>query len=146
MPTLRPHPTYPAGSIRGHASLPRPSAMSDAEPAHHELGDDDLLAECRIDVFRAGGKGGQHQNTTNSGVRLVHRPTGLRVESRTERSQHANRRRALARLRGRLAEEAHEDPERIPTKVPKREKRKRLRNKRHRSEKKRLRKPPEIDD
>ncbi len=120
--------------------------MPDSDRTHHELSDDDLLAECRIDVFRAGGKGGQHQNTTNSGVRLVHRPTGTRVESRTERSQHANRRRALARLREKLARDAHEDPERVATKVPKREKRKRLENKRRRSERKRLRKPPETDD
>jgi len=120
--------------------------MSDSETPHHELSDEDLLSECRIDVFRAGGKGGQHQNTTNSGVRLVHRPTRTRAESRTERSQTANRRRALARLREKLAAAAHEDPTRVPTKVPRREKRKRLKNKRHRSEKKRLRRPPELDD
>jgi len=120
--------------------------MSTEPPTHHELPDDDLLSECRIDVFRAGGKGGQHQNTTNTGVRLVHRPTGLRAESRTERSQTANRRRALARLREKLQDAATEDPERIPTKVPRRERRKRLENKRRRSRKKRLRKPPEPDD
>jgi protein subunit release factor A len=120
--------------------------MSTTEPPHHERTDDELLADCRIDVFRAGGKGGQHQNTTNSGVRLVHRPTGTRAESRTERSQHANRRRALARLREKLEAAAHEDPARVQTKVPTRQKRKRLENKRRRSERKRLRKPPEIDD
>ncbi|HKK92441.1 MAG TPA: peptide chain release factor-like protein [Longimicrobiales bacterium] len=120
--------------------------MPDSETPHHERSDEDLLSDCRVDVFRSGGKGGQHQNTTNTGVRLVHRPTGIRAESRTERSQTANRRRALSRLRDKLADDAHEDPERIPTKVPKRQKRKRLRNKRHRSEKKRLRKPPELDD
>jgi protein subunit release factor A len=120
--------------------------MSDADLPHHERSDDELLADCRIDVFRAGGKGGQHQNTTNTGVRLVHRPTGVRAESRTERSQLANRRRALARLREKLDQAAREDPTRVPTRVPAREKRKRLENKRQRSEKKRLRKPPEIAD
>ena len=119
--------------------------MSDTVPPHHEASDEDLLADCRFDVFRAGGKGGQHQNTTNSGVRLVHRPTGIRAESRTERSQLANRRRALARLREKLEAAAREERERVPTRVPKREKRKRLEDKRHRSEKKRRRKPPDPD-
>ncbi len=109
--------------------------MSDPKRAYHELGDDALLAACRIDVFRAGGKGGQHQNTTNTGA-----------ESRTERSQLANRRRALARLRDKLREAATEDPERIPTRVPRREKRRRLENKRRRSQKKRRRRPPDPEE
>lgn len=108
--------------------------------------DDALLAECRVETFRAGGPGGQHQNTTESGVRLVHEPTGERVEARDERSQHRNKKLALGRLRERL-EALNETPEeRIPTKVPKREKRKRLENKRRRSRKKKLRKPPKLDD
>jgi protein subunit release factor A len=107
--------------------------------------DDALLAECRVDTFRAGGKGGQHQNTTESGVRLVHRPTGVRVESRTERSQHQNRRRALARLREKLEALNHREAERVPTRVPPRQKRKRLKAKRHRADIKKLRKPPEPD-
>lgn len=108
--------------------------------------DDALLSECRVETFRAGGPGGQHQNTTESGVRLVHEPTGERVEARDERSQHRNKKLALARLRERL-EALNETPkERIPTKVPKREKRKRLENKRHRSRKKKLRKPPKIEE
>ena len=44
----------------------------------------------RIETFRSGGKGGQHQNTTDSGVRVVHVKTGLSAESRTERSQKQN--------------------------------------------------------
>lgn len=105
-----------------------------------------LLSECRMETFRAGGPGGQHQNTTESGVRLVHEPTGERVEARDERSQYRNKKLALSRLRERL-EALNETPEeRIPTKVPKREKRKRLENKRHRSRKKKLRKPPKLDD
>ena len=104
--------------------------------------DEDLLAQCRVETFRAGGKGGQHQNTTDSGVRLVHLPTGLRAESRTERSQLQNRKRALARLREKLTA-LHDTPEpRIPTKVPKREKRRRLEEKRRRGEKKQGRRPP----
>lgn len=108
--------------------------------------DDALLSQCRVETFRAGGPGGQHQNTTESGVRLVHEPTGERVEARDERSQYRNKKLALGRLRERL-EALNETPEeRIPTKVPKREKRKRLENKRRRSRKKKLRKPPKLDD
>ncbi|HSG47950.1 MAG TPA: peptide chain release factor-like protein [Longimicrobiales bacterium] len=116
--------------------------MPRSDPPPIPLDDEALLEECRVETFRAGGKGGQHQNTTNSGVRLVHRPTGLRAESRTERSQLQNRRRALARLREKL-EALHETlPERVPTRVPRASKRRRLEEKRKRSQVKRLRKPP----
>jgi len=119
---------------------------TEPSPPFHEQSDDALLADCRVDVFRAGGKGGQHQNTTNSGVRLTHRPTRLRAESRTERSQLANRRRALARLREKLAARAHEDPERIPTRVSRNQKKKRLEKKRKRSRTKQLRRRPDPED
>lgn len=120
-------------------------AHSDPTPAiPHD--DDALLAECRVETFRAGGKGGQHQNTTNTGVRLVHRPSGLRAESRTERSQLQNRKRALARLREKLEARARRAPPRLPTAVPAREKRKRVEGKRRRGEVKRLRKPPGRND
>lgn len=107
--------------------------------------DEALLAECRIETFRAGGKGGQHQNTTDSGVRLVHLPTGVRAESRTERSQLRNRRRALARLREKLEALRYEPPPRRPTRIPAAEKRRRLEDKRRRAKLKRLRRPPERD-
>jgi protein subunit release factor B len=51
-----------------------------------------------VQVFRSGGPGGQHQNKTESGVRIVHRESGAVGESRSERSQHANRKLALQRL------------------------------------------------
>ena len=59
-------------------------------------------SELRIETFRAGGPGGQHQNTTDSAVRVTHAPTGITVVSREERSQHRNRARALERLRAQL--------------------------------------------
>lgn len=108
--------------------------------------DEDLLAECRVDTFRAGGRGGQHQNTTESGVRLVHRPTGVRTESRRERSQHRNKAIALERLRTKLEARLQSDPERVPTKVPKRERRRRLENKRRRGALKKLRRKPRVDE
>jgi len=54
--------------------------------------------ELRIETFRSGGPGGQHQNTTDSGVRITHLPTGVSARSTDERSQHRNRQVALGRL------------------------------------------------
>jgi protein subunit release factor A len=52
----------------------------------------------RIDTFRSGGKGGQHQNTTDSGVRITHIASGVSYESREERSQVQNKKRAFNKL------------------------------------------------
>lgn len=52
--------------------------------------------DVEITTCRAGGPGGQHVNRTESAVQAVHRPSGVRVRVETERSQHANRKRALA--------------------------------------------------
>lgn len=51
-----------------------------------------------IQTFRSGGKGGQHQNTTESGVRIIHLASGARGESREERKQGQNKKNALDRL------------------------------------------------
>ncbi|HTN54342.1 MAG TPA: peptide chain release factor-like protein, partial [Anaeromyxobacter sp.] len=67
------------------------------------LPDDAFLAECEETFFVAGGPGGQHRNKTESGVRLLHRPTGILVTATERRSQLQNRTAALERLRERLA-------------------------------------------
>jgi peptide chain release factor len=59
--------------------------------------------DVRIETFRAGGPGGQHQNKTDSAVRATHVPTGLATVSRQERSQHRNKAVALARLASLIA-------------------------------------------
>ena len=125
---------------------PGPSPGDGGGPESGHVGGADLLAECRVDTFRSGGKGGQHQNKVESGVRLTHRPTGLVAISREHRSQRRNREEALRRLRRKLESLNRPEKTRVPTRVPRREKRKRLEEKRRRSRVKRLRGAPDRDD
>ena len=73
-----------------------------------ELSDDTQIVirpeDCEYQTFRSGGPGGQYQNTTESGIRIIHKPTGLVAESRQERSQAQNKETCLKVLRGKLAE------------------------------------------
>src|SRR5687767_9295803 len=66
------------------------------------LTDDQLLAQCEVDTYRASGPGGQKRNKTSSAVRLRHPPSGLSVIAEESRSQHDNKAKALKRLRQRL--------------------------------------------
>jgi protein subunit release factor B len=63
------------------------------------LDDEALLRACEVEFFIASGPGGQHRNTTASGVRLTHPPTGLSVTGTERRSQLQNKGVALERLR-----------------------------------------------
>jgi peptide chain release factor 2 len=108
--------------------------------------DDALLAECDVETFRAGGKGGQHVDKTESAVRLTHRPSGVVVTCRQERSQLRNKVLALLWLRERLEEMNTPLKERVPTKVPRSVKAKILRHKRIRSERKQTRRKPSAED
>jgi hypothetical protein len=62
------------------------------------LSEDQLLAQCEVDTYRASGPGGQKRNKTSSAVRLRHPPTGLIVIAEESRSQHENKAKALKRL------------------------------------------------
>lgn len=61
------------------------------------------IKDCTVQTFRAGGKGGQNQNKRDSGVRVIHPPSGARGESREGRSQLENKRKAFRKMAESLA-------------------------------------------
>src|SRR5262245_28921172 len=78
------------------ASQPTTNGLSRA--TWSRLTEDQLLAQCEVDTYRASGPGGQKRNKTSSAVRLRHTPTGLIVIAEESRSQHENKANALKRL------------------------------------------------
>lgn len=103
------------------------------------LDDEALLKACDVEYFIASGPGGQHRNTTASGVRLTHPPTGLSVTATERRSQVQNKGVALERLREGLKALTYVPKVRKATKPSKGSQRRRIENKKRTGQKKALR-------
>ena len=116
----------------------------DGLPEGYVLPDTDeaLLGECDVHVFRASGPGGQSVNTTDSAVRLVHRPTGVTVVCRRERSQLRNKSECVRRLRSRLEALGRKRTPRVATRPSGAARKRRMASKTRRGSVKKMRRRP----
>lgn len=118
-------------------SVPHPRRQAALEAL--ALDDEALLKACEVEYFIASGPGGQHRNTTASGVRLTHPPTELSVTATERRSQVQNKGVALERLREGLKLMTFVPKVRRATKPSKGSQRRRVEGKKRTGEKKAMR-------
>jgi len=104
--------------------------------------DDQLLAQCDVETFRSGGRGGQHAQKNETAVRLRHLPSGITAACQNERSLRQNIKIALRMLREKLQRLTYRRPKRHATKMPRSVRQKILRAKKVQGEKKQQRRRP----
>jgi protein subunit release factor B len=115
--------------------------MSLDQPPQYATDRESLERDSEISFFVAGGPGGQHRNKVASGVRLLHRPSGIVVAATERRSQAANREVAFARLAARLEALSARQAPRVATRPSRAAREQRRALKRRRSETKQARRP-----
>lgn len=115
---------------------------NETTPERYPTDRETLERDSDIEFFIASGPGGQHRNKVETGVRLIHRPSGVTVTATERRSQHANREAAFERLAARLEELQRPQIPRRPTRPTAASRTRRLESKRRASVLKRQRSAP----
>lgn len=115
--------------------------MSDDTPTSYASDREALERDTEVTFFVAGGPGGQHRNKVATGVRLLHRPSGLVISATERRSQSANREVAFERLAARLQQLSAVPTPRVATRPSRAAREQRRAVKRQRSQVKQARRP-----
>jgi len=127
-------------------TAPAPPGGAPDEPGSPPSDLERLAKDCRFEFYRASGPGGQHRNKTETAVRVIHLPTGLRAQATERRSQSRNRIQALERLAAKLAALSRRRKPRVATRKPGAVRAREAGQKRRIASKKQARRAPVEDD
>jgi len=120
--------------------------VSDLPPKRPPLDRASLERDCDVEYVRGSGPGGQHRNKRETGIRLTHRASGVRVYATERRLRTMNQELAYERMARKLDRLYTVKKPRVDTRIPRRQRRKRLDAKRRRSATKASRRSPHSDD